>query len=130
MARNKENPLDIRYMRIITPDAEGSFRNNIKFYDEEISADLFEMEVLFQADEDVPVVSFELPYFNKTKKTESINEMIKSSKGILDFMTSDEDSIKIYNNMGVQLDLYNKQDLTTKNKINISANSYKSSVTT
>ena len=96
MARNKENPLDIRYMRIITPDAEGSFRNNIKFYDEEISADLFEMEVLFQADEDVPVVSFELPYFNKTKKTESINEMIKSSKGILDFMTSDEDSIKIY----------------------------------
>ena len=114
MARNKENPLDIRYMRIITPDAEGSFRNNIKFYDEEISADLFEMEVLFQADEDVPVVSFELPYFNKTKKTESINEMIKSSKGILDFMTSDEDSIKIYNNMGVQLDLYNKQDLTTK----------------
>lgn len=39
-------------------------------------------------------------------------------------------SIKIYNNMGVQLDLYNKQDLTTKNKINISANSYKSSVTT
>ena len=72
MARNKENPLDIRYMRIITPDAEGSFRNNIKFYDEEISADLFEMEVLFQADEDVPVVSFELPYFNKTKKTESI----------------------------------------------------------
>lgn len=108
MARNKENPLDIRYMRIITPDAEGSFRNNIKFYDEEISADLFEMEVLFQADEDVPVVSFELPYFNKTKKTESINEMIKSSKGILDFMTSDEDSIKIYNNMGVQLDLYNR----------------------
>lgn len=49
------------------------------------------MEVLFQADEDVPVVSFELPYFNKTKKTESINEMIKSSKGILDFMTSDEE---------------------------------------
>ncbi|MFR2182849.1 MAG: hypothetical protein ACLS7B_11445, partial [Hominilimicola sp.] len=130
MARNKENPLDIRYMRIITPDAEGSFRNNIKFYDEEISADLFEMEVLFQADEDVPVVSFELPYFNKTKKTESINEMIKSSKGILDFMTSDEDSIKIYNNMGVQLDLYHKQDLRTKNKLNISAKSYKSSVTT
>ena len=55
-------------MRIITPDAEGSFRNNIKFYDEEISADLFEMEVLFQADEDVPVVSFELPYFNKDKR--------------------------------------------------------------
>ena len=47
--------------------------------------------------------------------------MIKSSKGILDFMTSDEDSIKIYNNMGVQLDLYNKQDLTTKNKINPAA---------
>ena len=39
MARNKESPLDIRYMRIITPDAEGSFRNNIKFYDEEISAE-------------------------------------------------------------------------------------------
>ncbi len=130
MARKKDNHSDIRYMRIITPNEDGGFANNIRFYDEEISADFFEMEVLFQADEDEPAVSFDLPYFNYTKKSESIKEMLESNQGILEFMMSDEDLIKIYNNMGVILDLYDKQDSDIKNKINISANKYKSSVTT
>ena len=127
MARQKDNPSDIRYMRIVTPDEDGKFTGNIKFYDNEITADLFDMEVLFQADEDVTAVTFELTYFNDVKKSDNVNKMKASAKGMLDFMTSDDEGVKIYDNMGVRLDLYNAQELS-KDKINAAANKFKASV--
>lgn len=129
MARQKDNPSDIRYMRIVTPDDDGSFTGSIKIYDKESTADLFDMEVLFQADEDVPAVTFALTYFNDKKKNENVDKMGTSVKGMLDFMTSDNEGMKIYNNMGVRLDLYNAQESAIKNKINTAANGFKVSAT-
>lgn len=129
MARNKDNPSDIRYMRVIEPDKDGTFADSVKFYDEEKTADLFDMEVLFQADEENPAEEFELTYFNDTKKIENVNKMKASSGGMLEFMATDAEGVKIYDNMGVRLDLYNAQDAAAKQKINISANAYKASVT-
>ena len=129
MARQKDNSSDIRYMRIVTPDDDGSFTGSIKIYDNESTADLFDMEVLFQADEDVPAVTFELTYFNDKKKNENVNKMRASDKGMLDFMTSDNEGMKIYNNMGVRLDLYNAQEPAVKSKIDAAANGFKESAT-
>ena len=129
MARNKDNPSDIRYMRVIEPDKDGTFADSVKFYDEEKTADLFDMEVLFQADDENPAEEFELTYFNDTKKIENVNKMKASSQGMLEFMATDAEGVKIYDNMGVRLDLYNAQNAAAKQKINTSANAYKASAT-
>lgn len=127
MARSKDNPADIRYMRIITPNEDGSFADSIKLHDSEITADLFDMEVLFQADEENAAERFVLTYFNDMKKIENINKMKASSKGMLEFMATDAEGMKIYDNMGVRLDLYNAQSAEEKQKTDNSANAYKSS---
>lgn len=130
MVRKKDNPSDIRYMRIISPDNNGSFADNVRIYDKEETSDLFDMEVLFQADENVPAVSFELVYFNDMKKSENVDAMRSSVKGMLEFMSSDEEGIKIYNNIGVRLDLYNGQSPSVKDKIDTAANKFKATATT
>ena len=130
MARQKDNPSDIRYMRIVTPDDDGNFTGSIKIYDKESTADLFDMEVLFQADEDVPAVTFVLTYFNDKKKNENVIKMSGTEdQGMLEFMASDPEGVKIYNNMGVRLDLYNAQEPAVKSKIDAAANGFKESAT-
>lgn len=130
MARQKDNPSDIRYMRIVTPDDDGNFTGSIKIYDKESTADLFDMEVLFQANEDVPAVTFVLTYFNDKKKNENVIKMSGTEdQGMLEFMASDPEGVKIYNNMGVRLDLYNAQEPAVKSKIDAAANGFKESAT-
>lgn len=129
MARKRTDPTIIKYMRIVTTDNDGKFAGSVKIYDEEKTAEYFDMEVLFQADEKVPVVSMTCVYFNDTRKRENLEKLKEGQMSVLEFMASDEDTSKIYDNLGIRLDLYNAQTDEVKAEINAAANKYKASVT-
>lgn len=129
MAKRTDNPSDVKYLKVIKTDELGEFRGDVEIYDPETVSEFFEMEILFQADEDTQIVTLNKVYFNETQKQLIIDALNKSNQKVLEFITSSKENMTIFENMGIWIDLYDLQDSEIKDKINIAMDSYKSSIT-
>ncbi len=129
MARKASDPSVIKYMRILTTDETGAFSGNVEIYDTEKTAECFDMEVLFQADEGALMVCGDkkdengeqdendyLVYFNDTYKKDSVENGLKKSSNVMEYMNKTE-NVSVYTNLGVRLDVYNQQSNEIKDAI-------------
>ena len=119
---------EILYMGKFKTDADGNFKKSFTLYDDETSPKMYEAEILLDTDgESAPVCGYVM-YVNGAKLNESLNELKADDKGILDFMTNGS-AVLIYENIGVWINEYLKQDDETKKAINDAAEKYRKDFT-
>lgn len=123
---------NILYIGKLRSTDDGSFKKEFTIYDDEYSERLDDIEIILDADgAPEPEIIDGLVYVNDKMLGKSVKALKENATdGILEYMVSSTENIKVFKAAGVWCDLYSGiSDEVVKERMNVSADKYLNALT-